>query len=98
MNHKPLTIAQRPLDELHVPPSYVNRRIEGPTKSTTKLIGENYRKLSKELDERGALELNDAEKTAINLLGIQRKWNKYALHLYRNCCTKLIHTQVLRIY
>jgi hypothetical protein len=37
----------RALDELHIPPKYFNRRIQGPKTSKTKVTGENYLKLSK---------------------------------------------------
>lgn len=71
---------QRPLDDLHIPPSYLNRRIQGPKRLQIKVTGEDYRKLSKTLDEQGALDPNDADKTKINIAGIQKKWDKYYLY------------------
>lgn len=63
--------AQPPtLDELYIPPKYFNRRIQGPKASKTKLTGENYLKLSKQLDKQGALNPNDIDKTKINIAGI----------------------------
>jgi hypothetical protein len=64
------------LDELHIPLRYFNRRIQEPK---SKLISEKYLKLIKHLDEQGALDPNNADKTKINIAGIQQKWDKYGL-------------------
>ena len=66
---------RQPLDELHIPPSYFNRRVEGP-RASEGLPSDDYSKLERFLDEEGALDPKDAERTKVNIAGIQRKWDK----------------------
>jgi len=73
-----LIVAQRPLDELRAPKSFIRRRICGPGEST-QLTAEEYLALSKQLDEQGAIEPRDAAGTEVNIGGILNKWNRYEL-------------------
>ena len=66
---------RQPLDELHAPKSYSNRRIKGS--KGTKITAEDYLELGRRLDEQEAIEANDAEHTKVNITGIHGKWIKY---------------------
>ncbi|KAI9810031.1 MAG: hypothetical protein M1827_006729 [Pycnora praestabilis] len=84
MGREDLTTPQRPIDELHIPTKFFNRRIEGPKKSKeVRLSAGDYRRLSKKLDEQDALEPNDADCTKVNIHGIRIKWTKFILENYR---------------
>ena len=66
---------QRPLDELHAPKGYFNRRIKGS--KDTKITAEDYLELGRRLDEQEAIEANDADHTKVNITGIHGKWIEY---------------------
>ena len=71
------TTEKQSLDELHLRPSYLNRRITGPKVLGDSFTGEDYRDFEKLMDEKGILAPNDADKTKINIAGVQRKWDRY---------------------
>jgi hypothetical protein len=67
------TIEKQSLNELHLRSSYLNRRITDSNALSDFFTDENYRNFEKLMNEKRILNLNDVDKTKINIADVQRK-------------------------